>query len=162
MARRPGLRCRTAVRGSHHRDGTSERGEPNEPPPPVKIIPTKGLTIAEAQSHLSGRPGRSLYLNVHRPGTDRLLRFTVLHDKSEPETVFGVRRVQDDRWDHWLDRERKIGYVRVSAFTYNTYRAAMNEIAAIHIQGLKALVLDLRDNTGGYVQIATPVRSEER
>ena len=33
-----------------------------------------------------------------------------------PEAVFGVRRVSDEQWDHVLDREYGIGYVRLGAF----------------------------------------------
>lgn len=130
---------------------------PNEPPPGVDVIPTKGLAVATAQLHLNDYPGTSVYLNVRRPGVDKQLEFTVVRAKEEPETVFGVRRDNGDRWDHWLDAPRKIGYLRLSGFRANTHQIVANELAGLHMQGMKGLVLDLRNNNAGLVNVAAPV-----
>ena len=134
---------------------------PDEPPPGVDVIPTKGLTVARALLHLSDYPGTSVYLNVRRPGADkrldRQLEFTVVRAKEEPETVFGIRRGHDGRWDHWLDAPRKIAYLRLSGFRANTDKIVANELAALRMQGTQGLVLDLRGNTGGFVTVGAPV-----
>ena len=134
-----------------------KREVPNEPPPGVEVIPTKGLTPTSALEHMAGDRGRSLYLNVRRPAIDKVLQFTVLCAKDEPETVFGVRRGTDDRWDHWLDPNRKLGYVRLAAFRDQTHKVMANELAALRMQGMKALVLDLRGNTGGSIFVLNRV-----
>ena len=124
---------------------------PDGPPPGVDVFPTKDMSLDSAYWHLSGTIGKAVYLDVRRPGADKVLRFTVPRAQNVPESVFGVRRHNDDRWDHWLDGNRKIGYMRLATIRENTQKVMANEIAALRMQGMKALVLDLRGNASGLV-----------
>jgi carboxyl-terminal processing protease len=65
----------------------------------------------------------------------------------KPETVLGWRRRADDSWDLWLDPRTKIAYVRITSFdgTIPAFKAVMADLTR---QGMTALVLDLRFNTG--------------
>ena len=46
------------------------------------------------------------------------------------------------------------GYIRLSKFSRNTYTECMNAGKELLAQGMKHLVFDLRDNTGGYLDEA--------
>lgn len=53
-----------------------------------------------------------------------------------------------------------LGYIRIPSFTMNTYNEFMQSIAELESQGMKGLVLDLRDNPGGLLQPALLISNE--
>jgi carboxyl-terminal processing protease len=74
-----------------------------------------------------------------------------------PESIFGVMRLPEDRWDCMLDRKYKIGYIRLGAIESGldaTFAEVMSQLAG---QGCRALVLDLRWCPGGYVDPGTRI-----
>src|SRR6266436_3258615 len=72
-------------------------------------------------------------------------------------SVLGDSRKADDNWDFMLDHDRKIGYIRVSSFIQNTTEELKQALADLKEQGMKALILDLRDNPGGLLSAAVEV-----
>ena len=66
---------------------------------------------------LAGRgPRGQRAFRLRREGRVEPLALGVTAEPYVPEAVFGVRRVSDEQWDHVLDREYGIGYVRLGAF----------------------------------------------
>lgn len=53
-----------------------------------------------------------------------------------------------------------IGYIKISKFSASTYKEFMDAIAELKKQGLKSLIIDLRQNPGGYLEAATNVADE--
>ena len=60
--------------------------------------------------------------------------------------------------DYMIDST--IGYIRINKFTSNTYREFMESLMGLKKQGLKSLVLDLRDNGGGVLDEAVEIADE--
>lgn len=52
------------------------------------------------------------------------------------------------------------GYIRLNKFSENTYKEFMQGMDKLHQQGMKALILDLRDNGGGILTEATHIADE--
>ena len=52
------------------------------------------------------------------------------------------------------------GYLRVSKFALNTYTEVINALSGLRKQGMRRLVLDLRDNSGGFMQQAVLLTNE--
>src|SRR5262249_30435542 len=72
-----------------------------------------------------------------------------------PESAFGVVRREDGTWDGMLDRENRIGYVRVGPIE-DTTDARVDEIVSdLVARGCRGLILDLRWCPGGYGTPAT-------
>ncbi len=56
--------------------------------------------------------------------------------------------------------DEKTGYIKVNRFSATTYREFMKEVESMQEDGLKDLVIDLRQNPGGYLQEATKLLSQ--
>ncbi len=69
----------------------------------------------------------------------------------------GDRRKADDSWDFLLDKDRKIGYIRVIHFFQDTPEDLKKALDELTEQGMKALILDLRDDPGGLLSAAVEV-----
>jgi C-terminal processing protease CtpA/Prc len=77
----------------------------------------------------------------------------------EPESVAGVMRNAEGKWDCLLDREYKIGYIRLGAVERNAEKPFEAMLDDLTKQGCRALILDLRWCPGGYVDPATNIAS---
>jgi carboxyl-terminal processing protease len=96
-------------------------------------------------------------LEVERPGERFPLRLPLERTDFAPESLFGVVRTPDNSWDYWLDRERRIAYVRLGPIE-NDSGDRLSEI--LHDLGdVRGLVFDLRWCPGGYVDPAVQIAS---
>ena len=53
-----------------------------------------------------------------------------------------------------------VGYIRLNKFSETTYQEFMNSLLSLQKQGMKSLILDLRDNGGGILTQATNIADE--
>lgn len=118
---------------------------------------TEKITLDQAVKQLKGDAGTEVTLTVvHRYGRKRET-VTLKREVIQLETVRGERRKDDDTWDYMLDHDRKIGYIRISAFSRETahdLERALEELEKEHVRGL---ILDLRNNPGGLLKAATDI-----
>jgi carboxyl-terminal processing protease len=82
-------------------------------------------------------------LYVRRPGTTRVLKFTLKPELVETPSI-----------DRAFLLEPQVGYVRIASFEEATGKLAREKIESLGGENLKGLVLDLRNNPGGSVQAA--------
>ncbi len=118
---------------------------------------TEGMSRDQAIEALQGRPGTQVKLKVHHVGKEEPATVTITRAIIEYPNVMGDRRKPDDTWDFLLDKEHKIGYVRITNFVQNTadeLREALDQLTA---DGMQALILDLRDNPGGLLSAAVEI-----
>lgn len=120
--------------------------------------PTEGLTINEVVDLLTGPAGTEVTLTIrHAPYTGEAKDVTLKRAVINVESVMGDTHRKDDRWDYLLDKENKIGYVRITSFIPSTkadLKAAVDELLE---QGMKGLIIDLRYNPGGLLSSAIEV-----
>ena len=55
------------------------------------------------------------------------------------------------------DNGNKIGYLKISKFNETAYEQFYEKLNKIEVDGINSLIIDLRDNTGGYLSAATKI-----
>jgi C-terminal peptidase prc len=118
---------------------------------------TRRVPFDTATGLLVAETGTRLTLTVRRPGLPRLFHVPVRCGPAQDESVLGWHRKHDDSWDHLIDRENRIGYVRLTHFARCTCLDLEAVLKDLVKQRMHGLVLDLRANPGGLLDIAVKV-----
>ncbi|MGB9661761.1 MAG: S41 family peptidase [Moorellaceae bacterium] len=110
---------------------------------------TAGMDLETAASLMQGEPGTTVELTVLRPGEKEPRRITLLRETIKIPSVDG----------QMLAGYPGMGYINLSMFNEQTGRDLGRLLEELRAQGLKGLVLDLRNNPGGSLQAAVEVAS---
>lgn len=89
---------------------------------------------------LKGPKGSEVKLGVLRPGVKEILYFTIVRGDIPVKSVDAAYMLTDD-----------IGYIRINKFGETTYTEMIIALATLQQKNCKSLVIDLRDNAGGYM-----------
>ncbi len=124
---------------------------------------TQGLSVDDCIDLLQGTPNTPVVLKIEREG--KTLDVTIIRDRIKTRSVKGFHRDANDpqKWEFVIDRERRIGYIRMTQFTpgvaSEVYSAllAMKADKAFADGCLGGLVLDLRFNPGGVLEDAVAI-----
>ncbi len=108
-----------------------------------------GYSNADVQKNLKGPRGTEVKVTVKRPGYADRLDFTITRDKIPLYTKDA----------HYMLDERT-GYIRLNRFARTTYDEFMVAMVELKEQGMDRLVLDLRDNAGGFMDMAIKISDE--
>jgi carboxyl-terminal processing protease len=117
----------------------------------------EGMSPDKAAEFLMGRPGTDVKLSVLHEGTEDPEPMTITRAIIEVPTVLSDRRKPDDQFDFMLDKDKKIGYVRIATFSQNTAEELKKALDQLKEEGVRGLVLDLRDDPGGLLSAAVEV-----
>jgi carboxyl-terminal processing protease len=120
-------------------------------------VSTEGMGPDKAVDVLSGRPGTDVKLNLLHEGTEQPETITITRAIIELPSVLGDHRGPNDQWDLLIDKDKKIGYVRLNGFVQNTADELRKALEQLKEEGVKALILDLRDNPGGLLSSAVEI-----
>ena len=118
---------------------------------------TKGLSIDEAIKLMGGEVGTEVTIAVLHPGDREAETITLRREHIEQPTVIGYRRSAEGVWNYYCDEERRIAYVRITAFSGNTARDLRGALTKLLEKKMRGLVVDLRFNPGGMLQQAIEV-----
>jgi carboxyl-terminal processing protease len=113
----------------------------------INSEPVLGMSLSEAVERMRGPVDTSIALTLRRPGEDEPI------DVSMARAVITISPV---RWHS----EGDVGYVRVTTFNEQTEASLTEAVDALRAEvgeGMKGLVLDLRNNPGGLLEQAVGV-----
>lgn len=108
----------------------------------------EGRPMDEAIGQLRGAPGTAVQLSLFRPRNGERFDATLKREIIAVQSVRGARMLEGD-----------IGYLRILLFGARTGVEMETAIAALSEQGMRRLVVDLRDNPGGLLEAAVEVAS---
>ena len=103
----------------------------------------KVVTNDETMKRLKGKAGTEVRLGIKRKGAPKLLEYTIQRGSVPVKTVDASYMVNDTT-----------GYVRITSFGDNTYPEFLAALADLHMDKCSALIIDLRNNLGGYMHPA--------
>ena len=106
-------------------------------------IASVGITNDSVFRFLRGKDGSSVTIGVVRPGASRPLTFKVKRGNIPVTTIDAA---------YMLDRTT--GFVKVNKFGRSTYGEFLDALNKLRAKGAKDYVIDLRGNTGGYMEPA--------
>ena len=102
-----------------------------------------------AKAHMKGPKGTQVKLGIKRSGENGLLDFVVTRGDIPQNSVTATYLTDGG-----------FGYIKIDKFGRNTHLELLNAIALLNHQGCKGFIIDLRDNTGGYMDAAIRMVNE--
>ncbi|MHC5136408.1 MAG: S41 family peptidase [Planctomycetota bacterium] len=119
--------------------------------------PTEDMSIRCAVSKITGPKGTKVSLTIRRPSTGETTEVVIRRDKIVVQPLRGWTRDAGGEWNDLIDIENRIGYIRLTAFTENSGPDLDESLRKLEKAGLNGLILDLRFNSGGYLQASADV-----
>lgn len=109
----------------------------------------KIVTSDEAMRRLKGPKDTKVKIGVIRYGEKKVRQFTVTRGDIPQKSINAAYMLDD-----------KTGYIKIKNFGENTYPEMLIALAKLSQDGFSNLVIDLRDNTGGYLKSAVQIANE--
>ncbi|MDD7420145.1 MAG: S41 family peptidase [Prevotellaceae bacterium] len=107
------------------------------------------VTNQEAMHRLKGPKNTKVKVGVVRYGNKKVQTFTITRGEIPQKSIAATYMIDDST-----------GYIRIKNFGETTYPELLIALETLSQQGFKNLVIDLRDNTGGYLTSAIQIANE--
>ena len=107
---------------------------------------TKGMDIETILSKLRGAKGTKVTITISRRAYPEPLVFTIVRDEIKAPNILVSFMLREG-----------VGYIRFSRFAFSSAKDLDETLVELEEQGMKRLILDLRGNTGGFLDQAVKV-----
>lgn len=104
---------------------------------------------SDIMKRLRGPKGTEVRVKVKRHNVPRLIDFRIVRDNIPLFSIDASYMV-----------DKITGYVRISRFAEKTHSEFIDAVKKLKKEGMKQIIVDLCDNGGGYLQIATELANE--
>lgn len=108
-----------------------------------------GFTTEDVQRTLKGPRGTKVTLQIKRPGFNQLQEYVITRDKIPIHTLDAAYMIDD-----------QTGYIRLNRFAATTYQEFTDAMTQLKEVGMKRVILDLRNNAGGFMNMAINISDE--
>lgn len=108
-----------------------------------------GFDNQDVVSRLRGEKGTEVTIEVKRPNRSNPLSFNIIRDDI-PITTLDTQYMLDD----------KTGYIKINRFAATTHDEFLTAVNELNQKGMERLMLDLRNNPGGYLSQAIAISEE--
>lgn len=109
----------------------------------------KIVTNEEAMRRLKGPKDTKVKIGVQRYGQKSIKYYTITRGDIPQKSVSATYMLDDNT-----------GYIKIKNFGENTYPELLIALAQLSQEGFSNLIIDLRDNTGGYLKSAVQMANE--
>ncbi|MCQ6563593.1 S41 family peptidase [Paenibacillus mendelii] len=104
-----------------------------------------GVTLNDAVAKIRGPKGTKVKLSIKRAGVSDPIHLVLVRDDIDFETVYANLRSDG------------VGVIEIRQFSLNTGERFTEELERLEKQGMKGLVIDVRNNPGGVLPIVVSV-----
>ena len=98
---------------------------------------------------LRGKKGTTVSVSIKRAGKNALIDFDIVRDKIPLNSI-----------DATYMAAPEIGYIKLTRFSKTSMDEFRESVQELRQQGMQDLILDLRSNSGGYLNIAVELSDE--
>ena len=105
-----------------------------------------GINSNKVIKLLKGKRGTKVKVGIKRKGIKDIISFNIIRDKIPLESVDVAYMLTSD-----------IGYIKVNKFARTTLNEFIKGVTYLKSKGMKKIVVDLRGNSGGYMDAATNI-----
>src|ERR1051325_4687740 len=112
----------------------------------VEGVATEALSLDEVVKRLKGPKGTTVHIKIMRVGMKEPIPLSIVRAAIPTNSISNV-----------LMPKPGVGYIRIKDFTATTVRELDEAIDKLKADGMKDLVLDLRQNPGGLLDAAVGV-----
>jgi len=109
----------------------------------------KKITNEKVMKKLRGKKGTKVKLGIRRHGTKEILHYSITRGEIPVNTVDIAYMIQPG-----------VGFIKVNKFGSTTYTEFLNSIATLRSHGAKKYIIDLRENSGGFMEQAVNMVNE--
>lgn len=109
----------------------------------------KTITNEKVMKKLRGPADTKVKIGIRRNGTREILNYTVSRGEIPINSIDIAYMI-----------EPETGFIRVNKFAEKTYTEFLNAIESLRTQGAKKYIIDLRENSGGFLEQATKMVNE--
>ncbi len=109
----------------------------------------KKYTSDQIMNRLKGKDTNQVALQIYRKQEDTFLNFNFNRGKVNIVSIPVSYMITD-----------QIGYINIDRFAKNTYYEFSKTLNTLLTQGMQTMILDLRGNTGGYMDVANDIADE--
>ena len=103
----------------------------------------KNVNNEYVAKHLRGKKGTKVTLGIKRGKSDDILDYDIVRDKIPLNSIAAAFMLDD-----------KIGYIKLDRFAKTSMTEFEESLDKLKALKMKSLILDLRGNTGGYLNVA--------
>lgn len=109
---------------------------------------TQGMDINEAVSKIKGPKGTEVVLSIFRNGFDDIKEFKIIRD------VISIKSVSYEKLDN------NLFLIKINSFNGDTNYLFSQAIREVLTQDPDGIIVDLRNNPGGYLEVAVMMLGE--
>jgi carboxyl-terminal processing protease len=113
------------------------------------IVAGKKIKNEDVTHKLRGEGGSKVKVLVMRSGGGGLMTFTITRGKIPLYSIDASYMI-----------DAKVGYIKINRFSATTHKEFKHKLKELNEKGMKSLIIDLRQNPGGYLNAATEIVDE--
>ncbi|WP_278982987.1 S41 family peptidase, partial [Alistipes communis] len=113
------------------------------------LVAGQQIPQREIMRRLRGKRGSEVRLGLERRGIDELVEVTVVRDKIPIRSLTAALMLTGD-----------IAFVKLDQFARTSHTELLEALSTLRTQGMRKLILDLRGNSGGFLDQAIAIANE--
>ncbi len=109
----------------------------------------RNMPQTDVVQKLRGKRGSTVEVKVRRNGVEELIPFEIVRDKIPINSIDAAFMITPE-----------VGFVKLTAFARTSYPELTEALASLKEQGMRSLIFDLRENSGGFLDQAILIANE--